>query len=120
MSPREFAFPQLDRALVRVHELLHDGQPDAGATHQPALRGGRLIERVEDPRTLFGRRAGPGVGDVEQQVTAAVRSMALGLAPRRVLVNCLSPGMVQIEMTDASGSRMSEEQWARDASARYG
>jgi NAD(P)-dependent dehydrogenase (short-subunit alcohol dehydrogenase family) len=48
-------------------------------------------------------------------ITAAVRSMALELAPRKVRVNCISPGMVRTAMTEASGSRMSEEQWARIA-----
>lgn len=46
-------------------------------------------------------------------VTAAVRAMALELAPRRVRVNCLSPGMVRTEMTDSSNSRMSEENWKK-------
>lgn len=48
-------------------------------------------------------------------ITAAMRSMALELAPRKVRVNCLSPGLVRTAMTDAAGSRMSEEQWARIA-----
>jgi NAD(P)-dependent dehydrogenase (short-subunit alcohol dehydrogenase family) len=48
-------------------------------------------------------------------VAAAVRAMALELAGRKVRVNCLSPGMVSTEMTDASNSRMSKEQWARIA-----
>lgn len=48
-------------------------------------------------------------------VTAALRSMALELADRKIRVNCLSPGMVRTEMTDLSGSRMTEEQWARIA-----
>lgn len=48
-------------------------------------------------------------------ITAAMRSMALELAPRKVRVNCLSPGLVRTEMTEASGSRMSKEQWARIA-----
>jgi len=48
-------------------------------------------------------------------VVAAVRSMALELAPRKVRVNSLSPGLVKTSMTDASGSRMSGEQWARIA-----
>jgi NAD(P)-dependent dehydrogenase (short-subunit alcohol dehydrogenase family) len=46
-------------------------------------------------------------------ITAAIRSMALELAPRKIRVNSLSPGFVRTPMTDASGSRMSEEQWAR-------
>jgi NAD(P)-dependent dehydrogenase (short-subunit alcohol dehydrogenase family) len=48
-------------------------------------------------------------------ITAAMRSMALELAPRKVRVNCLSPGLVRTDMTEASGSRMSEGQWARIA-----
>jgi NAD(P)-dependent dehydrogenase (short-subunit alcohol dehydrogenase family) len=48
-------------------------------------------------------------------ILAAVRSMALELAPRKVRVNCLSPGFVRTPMTEASGSRMSAEQWARIA-----
>ncbi len=48
-------------------------------------------------------------------VLAATRAMALELAPRRIRVNSLSPGLVQTEMTEASGSRLSAEQWARIA-----
>jgi NAD(P)-dependent dehydrogenase (short-subunit alcohol dehydrogenase family) len=48
-------------------------------------------------------------------ITAAVRSMALELAPRKVRVNSLSPGLVKTAMTEATGSRMSEEQWAKIA-----
>jgi NAD(P)-dependent dehydrogenase (short-subunit alcohol dehydrogenase family) len=49
-------------------------------------------------------------------ITAAVRSMALELAPRKVRVNSVSPGFVKTPMTDASNSRMSKEQWDRIAS----
>jgi NAD(P)-dependent dehydrogenase (short-subunit alcohol dehydrogenase family) len=48
-------------------------------------------------------------------ITAALRSMALELAPRKVRVNCLSPGLVRTAMTAAEGSRMSEEQWDKIA-----
>lgn len=44
-------------------------------------------------------------------MTAAIRCLALELAPRRVRVNCISPGMVRTAMTDATRSRLSEEQW---------
>ena len=46
-------------------------------------------------------------------IGAATRAMALELAPRRVRVNCVSPGMVKTEMTSATGSRMTAEQWAK-------
>ncbi|HRD65447.1 MAG TPA: SDR family oxidoreductase [Candidatus Competibacter sp.] len=49
-------------------------------------------------------------------ITAAVRAMALELAGRKVRVNCISPGLVRTEMTEAENSRMSKEQWARIAS----
>lgn len=49
-------------------------------------------------------------------ITAAMRSMALELASRKVRVNCISPGMVRSEMTEAAGSRLSKEQWAHIAS----
>jgi NAD(P)-dependent dehydrogenase (short-subunit alcohol dehydrogenase family) len=43
-------------------------------------------------------------------IRAAVRAMALELAPRRVRINAISPGMVRTDMTVRS--RMSTEQWA--------
>jgi len=46
-------------------------------------------------------------------IKAAVRAMALELAPRRVRVNAISPGLVKTDMTAAAGSRMDAEQWAR-------
>lgn len=46
-------------------------------------------------------------------IGAAARAMALELAPRRVRVNCISPGLVKTEMTAAGSSRMTAEQWAR-------
>jgi NAD(P)-dependent dehydrogenase (short-subunit alcohol dehydrogenase family) len=42
-------------------------------------------------------------------VTAAVRALAVELAPRRVRVNALSPGMVQTEMIQALGTRLLDE-----------
>ncbi len=46
-------------------------------------------------------------------VLAAVRALALELAPRKLRVNCISPGLVRTEMTDANNSRMSAEQWQK-------
>ena len=46
-------------------------------------------------------------------IGAAVRAMALELAPRRVRVNSISPGLVKTSMTAATGSRMTDDQWAR-------
>ncbi|MEO6950730.1 MAG: SDR family oxidoreductase [Polyangia bacterium] len=46
-------------------------------------------------------------------VTAAVRAMALELAPKKTRVNVLSPGVVATEMTDAQSGKLSPEQWQR-------
>ena len=46
-------------------------------------------------------------------IGAAARAMALELAPRRVRVNSVSPGLVRSEMTGPAGSRMTAEQWAK-------
>ena len=46
-------------------------------------------------------------------ISAAVRAMAVELAPRRVRVNSVSPGVVRTEMSDASRSKMTAEQWDR-------
>jgi NAD(P)-dependent dehydrogenase (short-subunit alcohol dehydrogenase family) len=44
-------------------------------------------------------------------ITAAMRSMALEFAPRKLRVNCLSPGLVQTEMTQ--GAKLNAAQWER-------
>jgi NAD(P)-dependent dehydrogenase (short-subunit alcohol dehydrogenase family) len=44
---------------------------------------------------------------------AAMRAMAVELAPRRVRVNSVSPGMVMTEMAAATGARLTDEQMAR-------
>lgn len=46
-------------------------------------------------------------------IISAARAMALELAPRKLRVNCVSPGLVRTEMTDATNSRMSAEQWQK-------
>jgi NAD(P)-dependent dehydrogenase (short-subunit alcohol dehydrogenase family) len=46
-------------------------------------------------------------------ISAAVRAMALELAPRKIRVNSLSPGLVATPMTEASRSRMTADQWKR-------
>jgi NAD(P)-dependent dehydrogenase (short-subunit alcohol dehydrogenase family) len=46
-------------------------------------------------------------------VAAAVRAMAIELAPRHVRVNSLSPGLVQTEMSDTTRSRLTPDQWTR-------
>jgi NAD(P)-dependent dehydrogenase (short-subunit alcohol dehydrogenase family) len=46
-------------------------------------------------------------------VVAAVRSLALELAPRRIRVNSVSPGLVRTPMTEPGVSTVSEDQWNR-------
>src|SRR5512141_2432047 len=54
MRAGEFAFDDFNCTSMCVYELLHDGQADPGAAHEPALRRRALVERVEDA-VLFGR-----------------------------------------------------------------
>jgi NAD(P)-dependent dehydrogenase (short-subunit alcohol dehydrogenase family) len=54
-----------------------------------------------------------GYAATKGAITSAVRSMALELVPRKVRVNCISPGLVKTPMTDAAHSRISADQWAR-------
>jgi NAD(P)-dependent dehydrogenase (short-subunit alcohol dehydrogenase family) len=44
-------------------------------------------------------------------MTSAMRCLALELAPRRIRVNCILPGMVRTAMTTATTSRLSSEHW---------
>jgi len=77
-------------------------------------RGGSILWMA----SIYAHVGAPGqVGYCASKgaITAAARAMALELAPRKVRVNCLSPGLVKTPMTEASSSRMSEEQWARIA-----
>lgn len=46
-------------------------------------------------------------------IGAAIRAMAVELAPRRIRVNAVSPGMVQTEMAAAVGTRLSDDQMSR-------
>ena len=64
--------------------------------------------------SVYGRIGAPGqiaYCATKGAVLAAMRAMALELAPRRIRVNALSPGYVKTAMTESSSSRMSEAQW---------
>ena len=52
-----------------------------------------------------------GYAATKGAILAAVRSMALELAPRRLRVNSLSPGFVHTEMTQSA--KLNEAQWER-------
>jgi NAD(P)-dependent dehydrogenase (short-subunit alcohol dehydrogenase family) len=52
-----------------------------------------------------------GYAATKGAITAAVRSMALEFAPRRLRVNCLSPGLVQTDMTRSA--KLNQAQWER-------
>ena len=68
MRARVLAVDDFDGAAVRVHELEHHRQADAGALDLHA--GGRPagVEGFEHARALFRRNAGAGVGDVDHEL----------------------------------------------------
>src|SRR6266850_3557383 len=61
----ELSVDDLDGAAVRVGELEHHREPDAGALDVTALGSASLVEGFEDARAILGRDAGTGIGDVE-------------------------------------------------------
>src|SRR2546427_11405573 len=52
---------QVDAAAVRLHDVAHDGEPEAGRAELAAV--GTLHEALEDALALLGGDAGPAVGD---------------------------------------------------------
>jgi NAD(P)-dependent dehydrogenase (short-subunit alcohol dehydrogenase family) len=89
---------ELSRALTR-REVLDEG-------------GGSILW-IASIYAHVGAPGQVGYAATKGAITSAVRSMALELVPRKVRVNCLSPGLVKTPMTDAAHSRMSADQWAR-------
>ena len=65
---RALARLRADPPAARLDELLHDGQPDAGATARPVARLLDPVEALEDAVEVLGRDAVAGVGDRHQEV----------------------------------------------------
>src|SRR5690606_10399705 len=65
------AVDELDRPAVRLDAFRDDGQTDARAPERPALQAPSLIERLEDPVSVLGRDARPGIGDLEHELRLA-------------------------------------------------
>jgi len=58
-----------DRAAMQLHEVLHQGEPDAGTFIGPAAGAGDAVETLEQFGQLIGRDAGAGVADGELEAT---------------------------------------------------
>ena len=58
-----------DRAAVLLHDAVGDRQAEAGALADLLRRE----ERIVDPRELFGRNPGAGVGDFDRRADRALR-----------------------------------------------
>ena len=89
---------ELCRALTR-REVLHE-------------QGGTMLW-IASVYAHVGAPGQTGYAASKGAITAALRSLALELAPRHVRVNCLSPGFVASAMTGTHNSQLSAEQWAR-------
>src|SRR5438093_828359 len=58
-APAPHVALEVDAATVRLHDVAHDGEPEAGRARLGAV--GPLDEALEDPLALLGRDAGAGV-----------------------------------------------------------
>ena len=59
-----------DRAAVRVHQRVHDRQPETGAAAGPRTRRVGAVEPLEHPVGVLAAHAGPLVADLEHRVVA--------------------------------------------------
>ena len=60
--------------------------------------------------SLIGNAALTGYSASKGAVVSAVRSMAVELAPKKIRVNCISPGYVQTEMMENVANKLTKEQ----------
>ena len=55
---------------MQHHQLMHDGQPQAGAARLAAARLIHAVETIEDMRQMLGGNTGAVVFDLEHRVAA--------------------------------------------------
>src|SRR5262245_1057939 len=83
---RVLAGHDLDGAAMRLDELAHHRQPDAGALERPALGRAAGVERIEHLVALLRRDPGAGVGAVDYGRRAVGEGMQVdGAVARREL-----------------------------------
>jgi NAD(P)-dependent dehydrogenase (short-subunit alcohol dehydrogenase family) len=105
--------PDRLRALMDVNVLAGMELARAVVERRNLMEQGGSLLWVASVAAHVGSPGQIGYSASKGAVCAAVRSMAVELAPRRVRVNSISPGFVMTEM--ALGSGMTEDQLAQIA-----
>ena len=57
-----------DAAVMGLHDVLDDGQPQAGAAQLAAASAIDAVEALEDARQVLGRDAAAAICDVDQHL----------------------------------------------------
>jgi len=105
--------PERLRAMLDINLIAGMELVRAFARRDVAAEAGGSILWIS---SVYAHVAAPGQAGYcasKGAVSSAVRALALELAPRRIRVNALSPGMVRTAMTDPTTSRMTAEQWEK-------
>ena len=87
--------------------------------HMIARRAGRII----NVSSVAGEKGGRGQTNYAASkgaINALTRALAVELAPRRINVNCVAPGVIETEMTQEIRERAGDEVKARILLRRYG
>ena len=113
LSPLATTTPERLRTLMDLN-LLAGLELTRALTRRDVLApAGGSVVFVASVAAHVGAAGQTGYSATKGAVVAAVRSMAVELAPRKTRVNCLSPGVVESEMTSATAAQLGAEQWQR-------
>jgi NAD(P)-dependent dehydrogenase (short-subunit alcohol dehydrogenase family) len=103
--------PERLRAMLDVNLIAGMELARAFTRRGVATEAGGSVLWISSVYAHVGAPGQAGYCASKGAVSSAVRALALELAPRRIRVNALSPGMVRTAMTDPANSRMSADQW---------
>lgn len=79
-----------------------------------AIRKGGSIVAVSSIAGLFGMKGNGAYAATKSALLGVSRVMAVELAPHRIRVNCIAPGMVRTPMIDQSATILSHEALEKD------
>ena len=87
--------------------------------HMIARRAGKIV----NVSSVAGEKGGRGQTNYAASkgaINALTRALAVELAPRRINVNCVAPGVIETEMTQEIRERAGDEVKARILLRRFG
>jgi NAD(P)-dependent dehydrogenase (short-subunit alcohol dehydrogenase family) len=111
-SPLAAAAPESLEAMMRVNVVAGLELARALTRRDVMTADGGSLVFLSSVYGLRGAAAQSGYSATKGAIAAAVRSMAVELARRRVRVNAVSPGLVRTPMTDQAMGLLSREQVA--------